>query len=244
MNDADPARVRVGGLDGLRGLAILLVLLAHTVGLEGAGMVGVLIFFVLSGYLITSLLLAEGRALGRVDLPVFYLRRAARLVPALIAFLVVFVAAIFLVQGVAAVGGLVPGLVQALLYVTDLTLGLQGNYRPELAHLWSLAVEEQFYLIWPVCLVFWMKAPAGTRLRRVITATAFFVAVRAATWALAPSLGLFVYALPTTWVDVLLVGAICGLVKREHPAVWLRLKQVNRRHLSGVGLVVSTALEN
>ena len=75
---------RVTGLDGIRGVAIGLVLVAHLVGLNGAGLVGVLVFFVLSGYLITRLLLREVDGTGRVDLRQFYLRRALRLLPALV----------------------------------------------------------------------------------------------------------------------------------------------------------------
>ena len=72
---------RVAGLAGLRGLAILLVLVSHGTGLLTAGLVGVLVFFVLSGFLITGLLLDELRRTGRVSLPGFYARRVRRLLP-------------------------------------------------------------------------------------------------------------------------------------------------------------------
>jgi peptidoglycan/LPS O-acetylase OafA/YrhL len=140
-------------LDGLRGIAIALVLLQHLrfPGMEMgmAGAVGVALFFVLSGYLITSLLLAERERTGTLSLPRFYGRRARRLLPALIALLVV-VGLVMAVQGRLTAYTIEAGAV--LFYV--------GNWFPDqlgyLIHTWSLAVEEQFYILWP--LVFLMAA--------------------------------------------------------------------------------------
>ena len=91
---------RIRELDGLRGIAILLVLVAHLIGLNGAGLVGVLIFFVLSGYLITRLLIVEHSEHGLIDLRAFYLRRALRLLPALGLLLAVVLALSLLGAGV------------------------------------------------------------------------------------------------------------------------------------------------
>jgi peptidoglycan/LPS O-acetylase OafA/YrhL len=145
------------GLDGLRAIAVIAVLLYHAeLRWIPGGFLGVEVFFVISGYLITSLLLAEWRAHGRIDLKAFWLRRARRLLPALflvIAAMLAF-AVIFLPDEVAGLRG---DTAAAVGYVTNWYLiSSQTSYfesvgRPSLLrHLWSLAVEEQFYLLWPV----------------------------------------------------------------------------------------------
>lgn len=157
------------GLDGLRALAVTAVLLYHAyVGWLPGGFLGVEAFFVLSGYLITSLLLVEWQRTGSIDLRAFWLRRARRLLPALFLLLlgVVTFAVIFLPGEVAGMRGDVPA---ALGYVTNwfLVFSRQSYFqamgRPSLLqHLWSLAVEEQFYLIWPLLFVVglkWVRRP-------------------------------------------------------------------------------------
>lgn len=144
-------------LDGLRALAVIAVLLYHAeLPWIPGGFLGVEVFFVISGYLITALLLAQWRQLGRIDVKAFWLGRARRLLPALYLLLVVTLAyaVVFLPQEVA---GLREDLLAALGYVTNwyLVLGHESYFeaigRPSLLkHLWSLAIEEQFYLIWPL----------------------------------------------------------------------------------------------
>jgi peptidoglycan/LPS O-acetylase OafA/YrhL len=152
-------------LDGLRGIAILIVLAAHT-GVpgfaDGGGGAGVTLFFVLSGYLITSLLLAEKAKTGRVDLRAFYIRRALRLFPAL--------AAVLVVVTILAVAGLMPRAASEGVDYRIVVLGVicyvvnwvatAGQSLGMLGHAWSLAVEEQFYILWPTLLL------AGLRLGR------------------------------------------------------------------------------
>ncbi|MDQ6693960.1 MAG: acyltransferase family protein [Chloroflexota bacterium] len=162
------------GLDGLRALAVIAVLLYHAeLPWIAGGFLGVEIFFVLSGYLITSLLLSEWRQEGRIDLRAFWFRRARRLLPALFLLLVVTLtyAALFLpgevtrlrVDALAAAG-----------YVTNwyLIFSQQSYFeamsRPSLLqHLWSLAVEEQFYLLWPLLIVLGLRI-LRTRLRMLM----------------------------------------------------------------------------
>ncbi len=153
---------RIPQLDGLRGVAILLVLCGHvvltipalTTGrfahagrlLSAFGLVGVNVFFVLSGYLITWLLVRElGRA-GRIDLRAFYLRRMRRIFPAYYVFLV-FVAVLAVLGPLRAVTP--RDLLVNATYLTDYIV-TAGWTR----HSWSLAVEEQFYLLWPGLLAF------------------------------------------------------------------------------------------
>ena len=158
----------IPGLDGLRALAVIAVLLYHA-GPRWApgGFLGVEVFFVISGYLITSLLLAEWRQRGRIDLAAFWVGRARRLLPALYVLLVVTLAfaVLFLPEEVA---GLRLDALAAVGYVTNwyLVLGQESYFeavgRPSLLqHLWSLAIEEQFYLLWP--LLFAAGMSLGTR---------------------------------------------------------------------------------
>ena len=142
-------------LDGLRGLAVLLVVLSH-IGLvsekANAGYDGVVIFFVLSGFLITSVLRTSALE-GRGHLLAFYATRAVRLWPALL-LLTVVVSAIWLVQGgsPAAIG------IQALLAMSYLENFFHGQHPGiVLSHTWSLCVEEQFYLLWPFVLPFVLR---------------------------------------------------------------------------------------
>ncbi len=145
------------GLDGLRALAVVAVLAYHG-GLAtfGGGFLGVEVFLVISGYLITSLLLAEREATGTVQLGAFWWRRARRLLPAVLVLLgvVSLVSVVFLPGEVAGLRG---DVVSSLFYVQNWhQIFAEQSYfeavgrPPLLRHLWSLAVEEQFYLFWPI----------------------------------------------------------------------------------------------
>lgn len=151
-------------LDGLRALAVIAVLFYHA-GLRWmpGGFLGVAIFFTISGYLITSLLLAEWRETGRIILKNFWLRRARRLLPALFAVIILVLAysVLFLPDEVASLRG---DAAAAFGYSTNWYLIFSNKSyfetvgRPSmLRHLWSLAVEEQFYVLWPLAFVFAMR---------------------------------------------------------------------------------------
>ncbi len=145
------------GLDGLRAVAVIAVVLYHA-GLAWmpGGFLGVEVFFVISGYLITALLLAEWRQRGSIDFKAFWMRRARRLLPALYVLLVATLAfAVLFLPG--EVARLRNEALAAFGYVTNWYLVFnQESYfeaagRPSMyRHLWSLAVEEQFYLVWPL----------------------------------------------------------------------------------------------
>ena len=153
------ARTRIVGLDGLRALAALLVLIFHLFPHRlGVGYVGVDMFFVLSGFLITALLLRERNVTGHTDLRAFWVRRARRLVPA------VAVATVGSFALARCFGG------DSLVQLRWQTLGaLTGTYNwleivngssyfekqspLLLTNMWSLAVEQQFYLFWPLGLL-------------------------------------------------------------------------------------------
>jgi peptidoglycan/LPS O-acetylase OafA/YrhL len=163
---------RIPALDGVRGIAILLVISAHAFyGVRpfyrpliegwylelGGGFSGVQLFFVLSGYLITRLLLRELEQDGRIDWKGFYLRRLRRLYPALILTCLGFL-------GMGLYFGLpldpmLREVMHALTYTTN--LHGHGNRGTWLAHAWSLGVEEQFYLAWPLCLALLWRSGRG-----------------------------------------------------------------------------------
>lgn len=175
-------------LDGLRALAVAAVLLYHAdVDWLPGGFLGVDVFFVLSGYLITALLLSEWYAQGTIDLAGFWVRRARRLLPALFVAIAVTLAfaVVWLPDEVARLRG---DTLAALAYATNwYLLFKQESYfeaigRPSLfQHLWSLAVEEQFYLLWPPLLVVLLRKRGW---RRALVASLAVAAGSAALMAL------------------------------------------------------------
>lgn len=145
-------------LDGLRAIAVLAVMASHTrVSYTYGGWMGVDVFFVLSGFLITTLLVAERERVGRVSLRRFYGRRALRLYPALVA-MILFVGFWFAVgAGYGAPADYWRTAIRSALYLENVAAG--AGHPGLLPHTWSLAVEEQFYVLWPPVLVFllWTK---------------------------------------------------------------------------------------
>lgn len=153
----------IPALDGLRALAVLAVLLYHADLPIAGGFLGVDIFFVLSGYLITALLLTEWRASGEISLAGFWVRRLRRLLPALLLLLagVLAFAVLLLPEEVARLRN---DVLAALTYSTNWYLIVrQESYFDAigraslLQHLWSLAIEEQFYLVWPPLLAWGLR---------------------------------------------------------------------------------------
>jgi peptidoglycan/LPS O-acetylase OafA/YrhL len=143
----------IKSFDGLRGIAALAVLLLHgSYGFVKGGWIGVDIFFVLSGFLITSLLKEEFRLTGKISISNFYMRRLLRLLPPLI--VCIFISNILWSYTELYVGAnLKMASLGAMFYFTNLMNGaVSGN----MAHLWSLAVEEHFYLIWPIIASFFL----------------------------------------------------------------------------------------
>lgn len=198
---------RIAGLDLLRGVAIGLVLLRHAwpAAFPGAGVVGVVMFFSLSGYLITGLLVGELERTGRVDLRRFYRRRARRLVPALLALVVGVVLVTLVLDPLGDRDRLGTTVAVALTWTGNLPFGPLDGTSAATFHLWTLATEEQFYLLWPAVLALaFARGRVGTALLGV---AALCLAACCATllWlAEAPDLA---YVLPTSWAVCFVVGA-------------------------------------
>jgi peptidoglycan/LPS O-acetylase OafA/YrhL len=166
----------IPALDGIRGIAVVGVLFFHAGHLSG-GFLGVDLFFTLSGFLITSLLIAEWREHGTVRLSAFWARRARRLLPAL--FIVLALAALYgaLLAGDTELGRLRGDAFASLFYVANWwQIGHRQSYwdiftaGSPLAHMWSLAIEEQFYVVWPL-LFFTVAKRAGRRMLPWLFAT-------------------------------------------------------------------------
>jgi peptidoglycan/LPS O-acetylase OafA/YrhL len=213
-------------LDGLRGIAVLLVMLSHSPHTANpatyrlfhvqaldrfawGGFLGVDVFFVLSGFLITSLLLSEHRTTGSVQFRRFYLRRASRLLPALLVLLV----AHFLYVSYAHLptSRETSTAVSALLYVTNYVVAWRPHaISADMSHLWTLAVEEQFYLVWPVAVLALARRRAWLFPSAVVGVVAAVTVNRVLTWDSDHPIDAFVRS--DTRADALLIGALAGWI--------------------------------
>jgi peptidoglycan/LPS O-acetylase OafA/YrhL len=265
---ADPVAVRrrpLGyqpALDGLRALSVVAVILYHAgFSWMPGGWIGVEVFFVVSGFLITSLLLDERRRDGRTSLGAFWVRRARRLLPALLMMLAA-VGVFTLLLGD-------PSQRSEVRRDLPWALGYLGNWGqivgdvpyyaadpPLLRHLWSLAIEEQFYLVWPLVFV----ALASTRLtRRAVSATlgALGIAAMVVMYLVhaggAGPLGLFggvdrvnfMYLSTFTRAGGLLLGAAAAFVwrpgRRARPAATPALDATGAAAVAGLAIIAATA---
>ncbi|MBE1443011.1 acyltransferase family protein [Paenibacillus sp. OAS669] len=158
------------GLDGLRALAVLAVIAYHFKwGVATGGLLGVGVFFVLSGYLITDLLMEERKRKGRINMRQFWLRRMYRLLPAMLLMLCILTVYLTIVDP-GRLSSIRGDIWSSLTYTTNWYLIYHNvsyfeSFGPPspIGHLWSLAVEEQFYLIWPLLLMILISTLAPTR---------------------------------------------------------------------------------
>jgi peptidoglycan/LPS O-acetylase OafA/YrhL len=167
-------------IEGMRAVAILAVLLYHA-GIPGitGGFTGVDVFFVISGFLITGLLMREIATTGRVNLPLFYARRARRLLPAALIVIALTVLASWFVLPSIDFPSVAGDGAAAALYVSNYRFALSATdyFAPEgtlspLLHYWSLGVEEQFYLFWPLLLLLGVRLMGTRRLWWLMAAIA------------------------------------------------------------------------
>ena len=222
----DKPVVRIGGLDGLRAVAVIAVVAYHLWPDHlQAGFLGVDLFMVLSGFLITGLLIDERARAGAVRLGAFWVRRFRRLVPALLALLVA-VAVWVNISGAAELKRTVRGQgIASLFYVGNWKLVAEGtsyaslsNAPSPLLHLWSLAIEEQFYLVWPLVVVGVLLLARGRRAALMVVAAAG--AVASAAWMAAsyrPHVDpLRLYYGTDTRAQAFLIGAVAVIAARRY----------------------------
>ncbi|BCT94069.1 hypothetical protein LYSHEL_30960 [Lysobacter helvus] len=202
-------------IDGLRAIAVLAVVLYHA-GLGGAGFVGVDVFFVISGYLITALLLQEHANTGTIDLLAFYARRVRRIFPAAAVVVIATLLASAVLLSPAQVAEVATSAGAALVFVSNVYFHVNsGGYFDApaeslpLLHLWSLSVEEQFYLLWPTLLLF-------TRSRKVFVVLALASLALAEGWIAQGSDAAF-YETPARFWELAVGGIIAASPARALP---------------------------
>ena len=238
----DTGPKRLDGLDVLRGAAVGAVLLGHSWPgvFQGAGIVGVIVFFVLSGYLITGVLANDVERHGKVRYGRFYAHRALRLLPALMAFLGVYaiVEVTADVLGDRSKGIIGYTLLAGFGYLKDLPLPFDVSMA--IGPLWTLAVEEQFYLIWPALLVLALRRNRQARLIGWSAAVVYSLMAASVLGMLilAPHLHSLVYALPTTWSLGLVIGSALRLY-RERMFSWFAGPRARSGAWCGSALVLA-----
>ena len=242
MSDFPKPRNYRADIDGLRAIAVGVVVLFHVdFSWVPGGFVGVDVFFVISGFLITRIIQTEIEA-GEFSFKRFYIRRARRILPALFFVLILTFVAGFLLHSAEDYAGLGKEIIAATLSVSNLLFLTQAGYfdtasdLEPLLHTWSLAVEEQFYIIWPFLLYFLFNASKN---RVFINITIIFIILFSATYYLAGYHNrIAFYLLPFRSYE-LLIGAIC---------VWIIRGKYNNDIVSaclsysGIGLVMFSAL--
>jgi peptidoglycan/LPS O-acetylase OafA/YrhL len=216
-------------LDGLRGLAALAVLLTHF-GLFRGGVLGLECLFVLSGFLISVLLIEEHQKTSNIALGKFYRRRFQRVLPPLIALLVI-VTTVQIVLGARRPGEIIPEALRAGFFLGNLQ-SLQGFSVGWFGHTWSLALEVQFYLLWPVLFYFLLRA--NVRPKFIVMLTVLLIAasmgLRIAMFTQRPPSGpvrmqyfMRLYMGLDTHCDTLLIGCLLGTL-----VMWYGIPETQR----------------
>ena len=245
MNPDSPNRI--ASLDGLRAVSIALVLFSHLVGTDyfplpvevgrffGLGELGVRVFFVISGFLITNLLLQEMGKTGRIHLGKFYFRRTFRIFPPYYALILILIILS------------IPGWIGLTSLDALTALTYTANYYNErswnIGHTWSLAVEEQFYLLWPAVLLL-----AGKR-KGLIAAAALIVfcpLIRLLLWYLAPDARPGIGARFETVADSLAVGVVLAGIRPwlSQQSFYSRILNSRLIILAPVAVLLASALHD
>ncbi len=250
LKSADKASRFRTDIQGLRAIAVLAVVLYHAgVPFLAGGYVGVDIFFVISGFLITSHLLSEMRYDGRVRFASFYAKRARRILPASFVVLSFSVVAALIWYPPLLMREVWMGAVATAFYLPNMLFAVQGtNYLAEstpslFQHYWSLGIEEQFYLVWPLLLslLYW-------RIRRPKTLFAILLGTFAAAFALCIHLTFrsqpwAFFSLPTRAWE-LGVGGLVAFLLTYRPRVLTSTIAATLGWVGLIGLIASAALFN
>jgi len=228
-------------LDGLRAISIVLVLLGHVNGTKGFGRVyfgvgdyahlGVLVFFVISGFLITRLLLIEHEKTGRVSLKLFYARRALRLFPASYAFISM--------MWLLSIAGVIHLNARDIWHAITYTVNYLPDRSWQIGHLWSLSVEEQFYFVWPCIFVLFRPRRAGWIAAAVIL---FGPVARSMAWVLLRKTPYYDLELFPVMADSLAMGCLLAMV-----GAWLQKQRWYLqlfRPVYSIGMLVAILLIN
>ena len=232
-------------LDGLRGIAIFLVFvhhLQHFIYKGGPlfgwlflpfGNLGVDVFFVLSGFLITTLLLEEHQGTNQIGLKHFYIRRGLRLLPALTVFLLSMIVYSRLLLSSHEANWTARLSTIALFYCTNWVFAFGGQGSDLLGHLWSLAVEEQFYLIWPLALSLLLRwRLSEIRLYWLLLGAAILVCAHRVMMVSPDVPSIRIYVGSDTRADSLLIGCAIAMAASSG---WL----AKRRELKWVGIIAA-----
>ncbi|WP_198355502.1 acyltransferase family protein [Sphingomonas sp. MA1305] len=227
---------RIPGIDGLRALAILIVMVSHAgLGRFIPGGFGVTIFFFLSGYLITTLLRIEYGRNGRINLPAFYMRRVLRILPPLYLTLALVVALALI--GIINVAVTPVNLALDTLFLTNYA-GVLGLPSSTPIPLWSLDVEEHFYLLFPACfaaLALWR----GSRIARMLGAICLLtLLVRIATFAIIGEGEIYYWS--HTRIDSIIFGAV--LAVWQNPMLDEEAWRPRPMHVAAALLVIALTL--
>jgi peptidoglycan/LPS O-acetylase OafA/YrhL len=239
-----PAPLAVGlqkshlpSLDGIRAVAVALVVFYH-LGIPGVpGGMGVLIFFVLSGFLITWLLLKEEERFGHISLKLFYARRTLRIFPAFYVYWFLIIAVwiissrhIFRAQALS-----------SFFYVSNYYQAIFGDPNTGLSHTWSLGVEEQFYVLWPV--TFLLLRNNGRRIKFLLWSIGAVWLYREFLIFVIHRSEVYIYEAFDTRADHLLIGCILAVALRERmwPRVWQLLVESPWRISITVSALVASA---
>lgn len=242
-------------VQGLRGLAVALVVLEHATPYVSGGYIGVDIFFVISGYVITQLLMREIHEQGRISLKDFYSRRVRRLIPALsIVLLFTLAASVFVLSPGLEQEKLVVASFASFFFVANIRYIAEGGYfflqSDPLRHLWSLGVEEQFYLVYPILMVLVLRVSKSRHVSFAKLMLALLVGVSVVSFSLGSLLanGVRILPLPSRlsffgtpfrfWE--LMLGGMLALVLVKRPFV-LRVTYRIGAQVSGYLLILIPA---
>ena len=237
-------------LDGIRAVAVTAVVGFHAFGIPRGGFLGVDLFFVLSGFLITTILVREHAKTGEIALGRFVQRRALRLLPALLTLLALYAAAVGIKIAVTGTLGhesvekAVFGVVAGILYFSNIVTAHHVGAMPgSLVHLWSLAAEEQFYIFWPISLLVVLRVRPRL-LPWLLVTTIAAVAAHRFTLAFSGAGWSRLYFAPDTRADALLVGCLFGYWRAHRaPAIVARIAALRwTPMIAAAGIIALLAL--